>query len=148
MSAMLKTAARHPDSELGKFIIAGGFFAKENNPITRSLHPPPPPPNDVPPEAQQQDMEVEASHDGRPEHAGEEHGQQPNQRDAQWPADSWNSFKGKNRWSSWKQHEKKSGVFFHEEGVFSLWTMKVLWQADLVILIGNLPKNRDGKSAA
>ena len=48
----------------------------------------------------------------------------------------------------WKQHEKKSGVFFHEEGVFSLWTMKVLWQADLVILIGNLPKNRDGKSAA
>ena len=26
----------------------------------------------------------------------------------------------------WKQHEKKSGVFFHEEGVFSLWTMKVV----------------------
>merc|ERR1711872_216666 len=26
----------------------------------------------------------------------------------------------------WKQHEKKSGVFFHEEGVFSLWTMKVM----------------------
>jgi len=26
----------------------------------------------------------------------------------------------------WQQHEKKSGVFFHEEGVFSLWTMKVM----------------------
>ena len=26
----------------------------------------------------------------------------------------------------WQQHQNKSGVFFHEEGVFSLWTMKVM----------------------
>ena len=26
----------------------------------------------------------------------------------------------------WVQHPKKSGVFFHEENVFSLWTMKVM----------------------
>jgi len=26
----------------------------------------------------------------------------------------------------WVQHEKKTGVFFHEENVFSLWTMKVM----------------------
>merc|ERR1719308_319537 len=26
----------------------------------------------------------------------------------------------------WTQHPKKSGVFFHEENIFSLWTMKVM----------------------
>lgn len=26
----------------------------------------------------------------------------------------------------WVQHPKKTGVFFHEENVFSLWTMKVM----------------------
>ena len=26
----------------------------------------------------------------------------------------------------WVQHPKKSGVFFHEENIFSLWTMKVM----------------------
>jgi len=26
----------------------------------------------------------------------------------------------------WKQHRKKSGVFFHEENIFALWTMKIM----------------------
>ena len=35
----------------------------------------------------------------------------------------------------WKQHEKKSGVFFHEEGVFSLWTMKVIFCLLVCLLV-------------
>ena len=26
----------------------------------------------------------------------------------------------------WEQHENKTGMFLHEEGVFSLWTMKIM----------------------
>ena len=28
--------------------------------------------------------------------------------------------------AEWVQHPKKTGVFFHEENIFSLWTMKVM----------------------